>query len=73
MIEQTPSDKEMIDWLESQRTSYGDGIIFRMSTTGRGWRMHEAKKEGLEDIGVSHLPRPSVREAIADAMKRDRV
>lgn len=54
-----PTDTEMIDWLESRRTDYGKGIIFRYSPTGRGWWFHETD---LCDA------QPNVRRAIAAAM-----
>lgn len=56
----TPSDTEMLDWLQKQTKGYGRGWICRNSYCGRGMRLHE----------TSHAAaKPSVREAIMDAMK----
>ena len=62
-----PSDTEMMDWLESRRTNYGLGIIFRYSTTGRGWRLHETSDDWPQ-YGHTAKPQPSVRDALAAAM-----
>lgn len=53
-----PSDTELLDWLQSATTGYGEGWVCRPSSTGRGWRLHET-------TGVACS---SVREAIAGAM-----
>lgn len=56
----TPSDTEMLDWLQKQTKGYGLGWIVRNSVTGRGMRLHETSLPGVK---------PSIREAIMDAMK----
>ena len=55
------SDTEMLDWLEAQlqKSAYTGKCIFRWSTTGRGFRLHETGLDGA--VG-------SVRKAIEDAM-----
>lgn len=60
-----PTDTELLDWMDKQTTGYGAGIIFRQSTTGRGWRLHETS-----DVWEGRAPKKTVREAIADAMSR---
>jgi hypothetical protein len=70
----TPTDKELLDWLDAQCKKQVSpvgrftrpilGVIFRWSTTGRGWRLHECTGEW----GIN--PAPNVREAIAAAMYR---
>jgi len=56
-----PSDTELLDWLQCQnaRHEYTGRCIFRDSTTGRGWRLHETSQEGSFE---------TVRAAIACAM-----
>jgi len=61
-----PTDTELLDWLDAQRTNYGLGIVFRMSTIGRGWRLHETSDSWTPD-GAVITPKPTAREAIADA------
>jgi len=56
-----PTDKEMLDWLDKNAKGYGSGWICRGSFTGRGLRLHETSFDDAK---------PTVREAIADAMKR---
>lgn len=55
------TDKDRIDWLEEQlqKSAYTGRTIFRQSTTGRGWRLHETSHEGSS---------ATVREAIDKAM-----
>lgn len=62
-----PTDKEMLDWLDSQTTGYGIGLVFRMSTRGRGWRLHETSSVRSN----APYPMPTVREAIASAMDKE--
>ncbi len=62
-----PTDKEMLDWLDQQRTGYGEGVVFRMSVLGRGWRLHEI--DDPEQMISNNVPRSTVRAAIADAME----
>lgn len=59
-----PSDYQMIEWLELQNrnAAYTGRCIFRQSSIGRGWRLHETSRDN------SHL---SVREAIKTAMIED--
>mgnify|MGYP001588247723 CR=1 FL=1 len=64
-----PSDTEMLDWLDRQNqgTDWRGlplGTVFRMSTTGRGWRLHQCTGE----FGVAR--QPNVRAAIMAAMGR---
>ncbi len=56
------TDTELLDALQSlnDRSDYTGKCILRMSTTGRGWRLHETSDE---DFGP---PRKCVREAIVD-------
>lgn len=58
------TDAELLDWLEAQNAAgrYTGRCVFRLSGTGRGWRLHETSGENA----VS-----SVRTAIADAIDRD--
>jgi len=56
------SDTDLINWLQKQTTGYGKGWICRMSTTGRGWRLHETSQEGASS---------TIREAIKEAIKLD--
>jgi len=60
MVEYT--DKELLDFLESEnkKARYTGECMFRLSTTGRGWRLHETSQEGTSN---------SVREAISKAIK----
>jgi len=64
-----PTDTELLDWLEKQRTDYGVGIVFRQSTTGRGWRLHETDNDWK--WLTKNEPQPTVREAIAYAMENE--
>ena len=65
-----PTDTEMLDWLDAQRTGYGEGVVFRMSGLGRGWRLHEI--DDPERMISRNTPKPTAREAIADAMENER-
>lgn len=56
------TDTELLDWLDKQTGKYTGKVLFRWSTTGRGWRLHETSQEGA----VS-----TVRDAIVDAMKKE--
>ncbi len=58
------TDTEMLDWLERQNAEavYSGRCVFRRSETGRGWRLHETRREGSS---------PTVREAIREAMMRE--
>ena len=54
------TDKELIDFLEKQNAKkrYTGTCVFRLSNTGRGWRLHETSRNGF----------PSVREALEHAI-----
>lgn len=69
---QKPSDTEMLDWLDRQSQAqdsrgYTLGVVFRLSTTGRGWRLHQCNGE----FGIPK--QPNVRAAIMTAMGGGRV
>lgn len=57
-----PNDTELLDWLQKQndKARYTGKCVFRWSSSGRGWRMHETSGQGAVK---------SVREAIAEAMR----
>ena len=55
------SDSELLDWLDHQSAANGMKIVFRWSTTGRGWRLHQDPDGEYE----------TVREAIQSAMEID--
>ncbi|KKN91137.1 hypothetical protein LCGC14_0220020 [marine sediment metagenome] len=59
--EESPSDKEILDWLDKNMRGYGKGWICRDSSCGRGLRLHETNLPGTK---------PTVREAIVDAMEK---
>ena len=47
------ADKKRLNWLESVETGYGEGWVCRISTTGRGWRLHETgRHDGIEPSDV---------------------
>jgi len=54
-------DQGRIDWLEAQlqENRYTGKVVYRESTTGRGWRLHETSGNDASN---------SVREAIDKAM-----
>ena len=58
------SDTELLNFLQKKNdeSKYTGLCIFRMSTTGRGWRLHETSHSG----GSS-----SVREAIFREMRKE--
>lgn len=64
-------DRDRLDWLQEQlnKKSYTGKCIFRLSTSGRGWRLHETSEEARDRFGI--IPTPSVREAIDQAMERE--
>ena len=41
-------DHERIDWLEQQQDRFPElrGVVFRWSTSRRGWRLHQTTREG---------------------------
>ena len=58
------SDTKMLDWLETQlqKGNYTGKCIFRWSSNGRGFRLHETSLDGA----VS-----TIREAIVNAMMEE--
>jgi hypothetical protein len=63
-FEKEYTDKDLIDFLESKNkeNSYTGKCVFRMSDSGRGWRLHETSRLDAKE---------SVREAIIDAIERE--
>lgn len=57
------TDTDLLNWLDKQTGRYTGKVLFRWSTTGRGWRLHETSQSGA----VS-----SVREAIENAIKKEK-
>lgn len=59
-----PTDKQMLDWLEEQnnKARYSGWCICRLSSMGRGWRLHETDPEHSGAV-------TSVRQAVANAME----
>ncbi len=57
---QLEADKERLDLLENLPREFSGKIILRMSTTGRGFRLHESSQKGAVD---------TVREAIDNYKK----
>ncbi len=45
---QLPTDTEMLDWLDWQSGSYTGQVIWRMSESGHGWRLHETSRDGAK-------------------------
>lgn len=66
-------DAERLSWLQKQleKASYTGLCVFRWSTSGRGWRLHETSEEALDSFGFA--PTNSVREAIDQAIERERL
>ncbi len=64
-------DKERLDWLQKQldKAEYTGECVFRWSTSGRGWRLHEVSGEAGPIYGVT--PTSSVRKAIDEGMQRE--
>lgn len=63
------ADAERLNWLQKQleKKSYTGKCVFRWSTNGRGFRLHETSEEATERFGIT--PVDSVREAIDQAMR----
>ncbi len=63
-------DAKRLSWLQEQldKKSYTGKCVFRWSTTGRGWRLHETSDKEGHRFGF--IPNSSVREAIDQAMER---
>jgi hypothetical protein len=59
-----PTDTEILDWLEVQNAKkrFTGKCIFRWSTYGCGWRLHECDGSLFRDA------HDTVREAVAAAM-----
>lgn len=57
------SDTEILDWLENQKTGYGNGVIVRQSSSGRGLRIQETSGNLFPDS----LVKPTIREAVEAA------
>lgn len=59
------TDTELLDWMEEQHrlSSYTGKCVWRWSTSGRGWRLHETS---------GYDAKPTVREAIQAAIERAR-
>lgn len=51
------TDKQRLDYLQSESTGYGNGWILRVSSKERGLRLHESKRSGATR---------DIREAIDD-------
>lgn len=56
------TDTDLLNWLDRQTGKYTGKVLFRWSTTGRGWRLHETSQKGAVT---------TVREAIVNAMKEE--
>jgi len=58
------TDKELLDFLQKKNdeATYTGKCLFRMSITGRGWRLHETSQPGAKK---------SVREAIAGGIENE--
>lgn len=59
--DRVPTDTERLDWLDLLTGSYTGLVIWRRATQRPGWRLHETSRKGAK---------PTVREAVADAMGR---
>lgn len=57
------TDTERLDWLQNHMHEYGRGWILRISTCGRGLRLHESSGRGY-----SIKPKHDIREAIDDGI-----
>lgn len=59
------TDKELLDFLQKKNDegTYTGKCLFRMSTEGRGWRLHETREKGATK---------SVRQAISDAIDKEK-
>jgi len=56
-----PTDKERLDFLQEMTKGYGNGWLLRVSSTGRGMRLHETSQFGAS---------ADVRQAIDNYMTR---
>lgn len=70
----TPSDTEILDWLDRNASGFGDGWVCRKSVTGRGLRLHETTNYELNKImrypNTRYMTaRPTIRGAIIQIME----
>jgi len=65
-IKKSYTDTDLINFLENKNKEkiYTGRCIFRISPTGRGWRLHETD---IKDA------KTSVREVIVDAMIKEKI
>lgn len=58
------TDRELLNFLQEQndKKRYTGKCVFRQSTTGRGWRLHETCLDGATS---------DVRKAISEAIERE--
>lgn len=61
------TDKDRLDFIDNLERHNGP-IIFRQSTTGRGFRIHRTHRDEVLSIAF-----PTIREAIDDAIRRGEV
>lgn len=63
------TDKQRLDWLEAQnaKAKGGGKCLFRWSSSGRGWRLHEASLNESFYFGITLSN--TVRDAIDKAIK----
>lgn len=64
------TDTELLDWLQSQTRGYGKGWICRLSSTGRGMRLHETS--GTPEELSRGSVRTDVRQAIITVIERQK-
>lgn len=59
------TDKELLDFLQrkNDEAAYTGKCLFRISATGRGWRLYETSRPGAKK---------SVRETISDAIDKEK-
>jgi len=62
MTDKLPTADEMLNFLQEQ-SDPRFGWAYRLSATGRGWRLHETTRDDAY---------PTVREAIAAVMEADK-
>ena len=67
MMEYT--DSELLDWLQEQndKATYTGKCVFRNSTTGRGWRLHETSA-----IWATKDVRYAIVQGIKDELRKDK-
>jgi len=62
MLMVSPTDTQALDWLDQQSGSYTGKVLWRHSTRGLGWRLHETSRAAAT---------ATVRETISAAMQRE--